>query len=257
MARKPSPWYWPERHGWYTILRGQRQHLLDLPPEVPPPKKRKGRWVAPPEVEEIFHTLLVADAEEKRGARKAAPPSGPTVAEVFHKYLDWCKKHREPRTYDWYQDHIQNFLYWWSDRHRENPGDYPPSNKFPASELKPFHVVEWADSHGDSWSNAYRRGGIIAIQRPFNWAAELGYIAASPIRRVPKPQPQRREKPMGAEDFDGIIVRYPEGDPLDLRRPRERPAAVREPISFGLLRGRHPLRRDALGHPGAEDRIAC
>ncbi len=44
-----------------------------------------------------------------------------------------------------------------------------------------------------TWSNAYRRGGIIAIQRPFNWAEELGYTPRHPIKKIPKPQSQRRE----------------------------------------------------------------
>jgi hypothetical protein len=58
-----------------------------------------------------------------------------------------------------------------------------PSNR----EASPFHVIEWADSPGDAWSHAYRRRGIVAIQRPFNWAEELGYIPASPIKKISKP----------------------------------------------------------------------
>jgi hypothetical protein len=49
--------------------------------------------------------------------------------------------------------------------------------------LKPFHVIEWTDKHED-WSAAYRRGAIIAVQRPFNWAEELGYIAANLVKKI-------------------------------------------------------------------------
>lgn len=212
MARKPSPWYWPERHGWYTILHGHRHHLLDLADDAPAPRKRDGQWVVPKEVDKLFRALLDAEDEEKKLPRK--PDAGPALAEIFEKYLDWCKKHRQPRTFEWYKDHVQDFIFWWRDRHRERPGEYPRSDVFPASGLKPFHVVEWADSHGERWSNAYRRGGIVAIQRPFNWAAELGYLPASPIRRVPKPQPQRRENPVTADDFATLVGRYAEGDPF-------------------------------------------
>src|SRR5262249_50307881 len=104
--------------------------------------------------------------------------------------------------YDWYRDHIQSFL------------DFlPDAATLTVAGLKPFHVVEWADSHPD-WSPAYRRGAIVAIQRPFNWAEELGYIAASPIKRIKKPQPQRRDRHITPEDFAVIVARYQQGDPF-------------------------------------------
>src|SRR5262249_23234095 len=67
---------------------------------------------------------------------------------------------------------------------------------------------------GESWSDAYRRGGIVAIQRPFNWAVELGHLADSPIKKVPKPKAQRRESAVSPEDFAVILGRFPEGDPF-------------------------------------------
>src|SRR6516164_9087924 len=152
MARKPSPWYWPERHGWYTILNGQRRHLLDLPADALPPKKRNGKWVAPPEVEQLFHALLAA-SDQNATAAKVPSGDGPIVAEILDKYLDWCKKHRAERTYDWYRDHIQSFL-----------DSLGAAATMPVAALKPFHVIEWADKHPD-WSNAYRRGAVVAIQR--------------------------------------------------------------------------------------------
>jgi integrase len=52
----------------------------------------------------------------------------------------------------------------------------------------------------------------VAIQRPFNWAAELGYVDSSPIKKIPKPQPQRRENPITPDDFAVLLAYYPEGD---------------------------------------------
>ena len=127
--------------------------------------------------------------------------AGPITAEIFEKYLAWCQQHREQRTYEWYRDHIQGFL------------DFKPEvARWPASELRPFHIVEWVDSHGDHWSGSYRRGAIVAIQRPFNWAEELGYLAASPIKKIKKPQPQKRDNPITPEDFAVLLDYYPEGD---------------------------------------------
>jgi integrase len=205
MARSPSPWYWPEREGWYTIVNGQRQPLGPHPDDAAPPHKKKGKWVAPPAIMQAFHALMARQGEEcPQNAPTSTPaPQGITVAEVFDKYLAWCEKHREPRTYTWYRDHIQDFI-----------NRKPEAARLPATDLRPFHVVEWADSHGESWSNAYRRGGIVAIQRPFNWAEELGYLPASPIKRIPKPQPQRREQYITPDTWIKIRDHYAEGDPF-------------------------------------------
>jgi len=200
MARKNSPWYWPERRGWYTILNGQRHHLLDLDPEAPEPKKRGNKWIVPKEVDVAFHTLMAAPEDEP-----APPPSaGLAIGEIFDKYLAWSKNHQAERTYEWYHDHIQNFI---------NHAGAELVSK-PVSELKPFNVVEWVDSHGDAWSPAYRRGAIVAIQRPMNWAEELGYIEHSPIKRIRKPQPQWREQFVTPAEWEKIKNHYPDGDPF-------------------------------------------
>lgn len=68
------------------------------------------------------------------------------------------------------------------------------------------------DPYGEDWSPTYRRGAIVAIQRPFNWAVELGYIATSPIKTIPKPQLQRRDNPITPDDFAVLLDSYPEGD---------------------------------------------
>lgn len=197
MARTASPWFWEERQGWYVNKNGRRHFLGGHPQGAPPPRKTRKRWNAPPEIVAAFHALMAAPPE----APAPAPAAGPTAAELFDKYLDWCQKHRAARTFEWYRDHIQGFLISLADP------------KLAAADLKPFHVVEWADRHPD-WSPAYRRGAIVAIQRPFNWAEELGYIAASPVKRIKKPQPQRRESHATAADLDVLLGRFPEGDPF-------------------------------------------
>lgn len=196
MSKKPSPWYWEARSGWYITRDGQHVNLGKHPADSPPPSKRSGKWVVPNPILQAFYASMTAPLEPTPPS-----PSGPSVAEIFEKYLGWCKQHREARTYDWYRDHIQGFI------------DFKPSvAALSVSEVRPYHVTEWADSHGENWSPTYRRGAIVAIQRPFNWAAELGYIAASPIRKIPKPQPQRRENPITPEDFTVLLNYYPEGD---------------------------------------------
>lgn len=198
MARKPSPWYWPERNGWFTILDGTRRPLGDHPANLPPPIKRKGKWVIPPAIETAFHALLAAPAV--RIEKRIESAAGLTVTELLDKFLDWTQKNKAARTYEWYRDHLQSFL------------NHLGTN-LPAAELKPFHVVEWADAH-PNWSDAYRRGAIVAVQRPYNWAEELGHISVSPIKKIQKPQPQRRESHVTPDEFAELISNYPEGDPF-------------------------------------------
>lgn len=201
MARTPSPWYWPERNGWFTILNGRRHPLGDHPSDAPPPVKRKGKWVPPAAIATAFHALLAGP--EPAGSMRPAhrTNAGPTVSELLDKFLDWTLKNKAARTFEWYRDHLQSFL--------NHLGPKP----VPASDLKPFHVVEWVDAHPD-WSAAYRRGAIAAVQRPFNWAEELGYIPACPVKRIKKPQPQRRESHLTPDEFNGLLGRFPEGDPF-------------------------------------------
>src|SRR6478672_6039768 len=108
MARKPSPLYWPERNGWFTILDGSRHSLGEHPADLPPPVKRKGKWVAPPAIATAFHALLGKSADSMRQAHRTA--AGPSVSEILDKFLDWTQKHKATRTYDWYRDHLQSFL---------------------------------------------------------------------------------------------------------------------------------------------------
>ena len=47
-----------------------------------------------------------------------------------------------------------------------------------------------------------------------NWAEEMGYLAASPVKKVKKPPPRRRDNPMAPEDFQAILALLREGDPF-------------------------------------------
>jgi integrase len=176
--------------GYYVQLGKQQIKLADGPECA---AQEHAAW-------ECYHAIM-AERSQPAVIPKTSP-SGPAVAEILDKYLDWCQRHRERRTYDWYRDHIQSFL-----------DTLPNAATMPVGDLKPYHVIEWVDKHPD-WSPAYRKGGIVAVQRPFNWAEELGYIAASPIKKIKKPQAQRRESHVTPEGFADLLSHYAEGDPF-------------------------------------------
>jgi integrase len=186
MARLPKPWYWEERKSYYVTIRGERHNLGEDKVEA----DRK------------FHELMARPSETINKPEPVTNGNELTIIELFDKYLDWCQKHRELRTYEWYRDHIQNFINTLKE----------PDQK-PVSFLKPFHVVEWVDKH-ENWGPAYRKGAIVAIQRPMNWAMKIGHLQANPIKNIDKPRSQRRESQVTPEQFATIIERYSEDDPF-------------------------------------------
>ncbi len=179
MARIATPWFRSERNSWYVCKDGQQHFLGEHPEGAARPRKHKGKWNAPQPIIQAFHELMAKPS----GAIKEKPKATGdlSVAEVFEKFLDWCQKHRAARTYQDLRDFIQQFL-------DESPG----VADLAATALRPFQVIEWVDKH-PSWGDTTRRNAIVAIQRPYNWADELGCIPLSPIRRIKKPQARRRE----------------------------------------------------------------
>ncbi|MBY0458570.1 MAG: site-specific integrase, partial [Gemmataceae bacterium] len=186
MARTPKPWFRTERAVWCVHFRGQMHQLGAHPDGFPPPKQVKGRWNAPPPILQAFHALLAVP--------EAAPPpkTVTTVPDVFDAYLEWCQKHRTPRTYEWSRSHIQDFL------------DSLADKRMPVDSLKPFHVQQWVDAK-TSWGPNHTRGGIAAVQRAFNWAVKLGHLAKSPIAHIDKPAPVRREQVLTRKEFDALL----------------------------------------------------
>ena len=75
---------------------------------------------------------------------------------------------RGRHTYEWSKGHIQAFC------------DHLPTARMPATDRRPYHVAEWVDSK-DTWGANQKRGAIVAVTRPFNLAAKMGYIDASPV----------------------------------------------------------------------------
>lgn len=125
-----------------------------------------------------------------------------TFNSLASKYLAWCSNHRSPRSLEWYKGHIDNFLKFLGD-----------NSSIPATELKPYHVIEWTDNR-PTWGSTYKRGAIVAIQRSYNWAVEMGYLTSSPLTKIKKPQAKRRETYMTKEDFDEILSRLSPNDPF-------------------------------------------
>lgn len=116
MARSPSPWYWERRSCWAVILHGKRHVLGPHPGDAPSPRKKKNRWIVPKAILDAYDDLKV---QLRTGTAAVSTPvlaPAPLVAELFDEYLEWCQKHRTPRTYEWSKNHIQSFLHTLADK---------------------------------------------------------------------------------------------------------------------------------------------
>jgi len=182
VAHQPKPFFRTGR-GWFVQL-GKQQIKLAPGPENP--ETERAAWTA-------FHAHMAG-----RNAPSTAPAATPsrtdlTIGQVFEKFLDWCQQHRSPRTYEWSRDHIQRFC-----------DHLPAAETMPARDLRPFHVVEFVDSR-KTWGPNQKRGAIVALTRPFNWAAKLGYLETSPVRGIEKPQAEKRDSRMTPGDFERLV----------------------------------------------------
>ena len=125
-----------------------------------------------------------------RGRDRPEPATADAVVSVLDAFLDWCQKHRAPRTYDWYRDYLQSFA-----------GSIPRDLR--VDRLKPIHVQQWVDAQ-PGWGSG-KRGAITAVQRAFNWAARIGLIEANPVRHVEKPRAGRRDVVITHEEYAWIL----------------------------------------------------
>lgn len=195
MAHSPKPFFRTARNAWYVQLGTKQTKLCDGPKNT---ATEKAAWAA-------FHTLMADRPPNSANSAAPEPPQnagGMTLAELFDKYLDWCQKHREKRTYDGYVWHLQKFL----DHLKARATS-------PALDLRPFHVNEWLDGHPD-WGQTYRRNAIASIKRAFVWGEEEGHLDRNPLKSLKKPMADRREKYMRPEDWENIRDSYKPGDPF-------------------------------------------
>lgn len=128
----------------------------------------------------------------KRMAGQEPPETDSPVQDILGKFLDWCQRHREPRTYEWYRDHIQCF-----SKHI--------GRRLKLKALKPHHVTEWIDKAYPGLSDNYRSNAVRAVMRAFNWAVKQGHIEKNPVKGVERPAYQPREVYITADQWAQVM----------------------------------------------------
>jgi integrase len=110
-----------------------------------------------------------------------------TLGQLADKYGDWMKREVEagrvqPRTLDYYQDHIQKFL--------DAVGGQRPALGVMPHEVEMFKT---------SWHS------VQTVQRLYNWGVEMGLLRENPIRSVKKPDLGQREHVLTLKEENKLL----------------------------------------------------
>jgi integrase len=178
-----EPFWRTERDCWY-VHHGSRTVRLS------PDKDEAWR---------LWHELMARPPEPEP---KLAPGPDVQAVEILDAFLDWCQKHKAPRTYDWYRDFYRHLA-----------ATLPPALK--VVDLKPFHLTRAQEARPD-WSNNTRNDFVTAVKRAFNWAIDEELIERNPIARAKKPAREAREMVVLPSEYAEIIGAIKEPNFRDL-----------------------------------------
>lgn len=156
MARKASVRYWESRGGFFCWHKG-KQVLLAMGPD------------------DRFDGPTYRAAREKFKEIFFPRPEGPTVQEVFAKYLAWVASHRKTETARCYRETCKAVM--------EGIGQKPVAH------LLPYDVDDWCQREAAKrqWSDSTIRLNLTLIESCFRWAKKQGHIPTNPIPDLEKP----------------------------------------------------------------------
>lgn len=123
-----------------------------------------------------------------------------TFRELCEKFLAWSENHQAVRTTQLYKDHLNPYI-----KHLGVLADLPAEN------MKPFQVNDYISAHPD-WSSTYKNVIVTALNRPFNWGCDSGYIEKNPIKKAFKPSTESRKTYAKPEDIDDMLAHLPPDD---------------------------------------------
>lgn len=166
--------FWRSDRSCYYVQHGTRQVRLS------PDKDEAWR---------LWHEFMARPPEEEE--EPVAPGPDVEAIEILDAYLDWCRKHKAERTYEWYRENIQRFT-----------KALPDGLK--VSDLRPYHLTRALDSYAH-WANNTKHDFISAVKRGFGWAEAEGLIEKNPLAHVKKPAREAREMAVSPAEYTKIL----------------------------------------------------
>jgi integrase len=200
MPHSPKPFFRPCRNAWYVEIQKNQHRLGDHPPELPPPKKRNGRWDPPPGILDEFYRVM---AERAKEPPPAAEPEGTGILYAVEKFLAWCQEHRAAETYEWYRWRLQLFA------------DSLEDKALTVERLKHYHLDNLLTQH-PGWAPGMKHGACRAVMRALRWAKKKGYVETNPLADYEKPSAGKRTLVISPDQFVEILALTPAGGFRDL-----------------------------------------
>jgi integrase len=177
MPHFPKPFFKKSRGRWYCQI-GRKQHNLGEDKKLP---------------FERFRELMLAEPKQLDYSLAVV---------VIDAFLDWSKQNNLPRSFEWYQRHLQVFVRFLKPR-------------LTVGQLKKHHLTACLAEH-PRWSPITKNGFCRAVCRAFTWAKEQELIARSPLTRFQKPKANRREVVIMPSEFDDLLSFCPSDASRDL-----------------------------------------
>jgi hypothetical protein len=209
VAKKPSPWFWEARGGWYVLVDGKRHFLGEHPKgaRVPRKSRKTGRWNSPPEIDTAFRQLLRGDSPATSGGGHEADKDA--VVNLLDDFVTWCEKNRAPKTAARYQDFLQDFV-------RTTPsGGGLQFGRLPITYVSCRRVSDWLGQR-PRWNGTTKRNAITALMRAFNWACKNRGLLTNPIKGMEKPEAKRRDSVVTPAEFNGLLEHVHDRNLMDL-----------------------------------------
>jgi integrase len=174
MARFRKPFFKQSHHAWYVTLDGRQTRLGDTEDEA----------------FERYHELMAA---RKKAAKFVTPgePVPVSLGSLLDQFLASGFKGKADQTRRWYSDKL-------------NPLVNHYGREFPATDLKPFHVDQWAAAHPD-WSAGTLRNLWRSVQRLCRWGHRRGLIPELAILHQEKPRGGKREVVITPEQYAELL----------------------------------------------------
>lgn len=180
--KRPEPWYWAARRGWYVQI-AKKQRKLGADPN--PRKDRAGEPIPPEEVARKYHLLMAA-----RDAPAEAPQIDASVADVSDIFLT-VKSKLKPNTYRVYRYFLEVFC---SSMRGRRFDSIRPRDVEAAAEARP------------TWGEATRHDFVAHVAALCQWARDAGHCGANPLAGHENPYlAGKRERALTEEEYEKIL----------------------------------------------------